>query len=67
MKNHHFENCNAPLCSKGTEQEKSIWYIGEEICRLNSPFKKKQVEFNKKLKKGYKLDLERPYTIKELV
>jgi hypothetical protein len=63
----HFENCSAPLCAEGIDQEEAIWYVGEEICRRDSPFKKKQVKLNKKLKGGHKLNLERAYKIRDLI
>jgi len=61
----HFENCSAALCKEGKYQKDAIWYVGEEVCR-KGPFtdwQKKQLLLNKKLKMGYKLDLELPFTI----
>lgn len=67
----HSENCKVPICVKDSNpnyKSEVIWYAGEDICKVRpyNKFQKKQIEINKKLKKGLLKNPDIAYTVEDL-
>lgn len=61
----HALSCEAPLCAQSAERS-VVWYAGEPICSLVTPWQQNQRKINKLVSHGTFKRLDIPYTKQEL-